>query len=124
MNHRDMIQVMAKQLESLDTDIKDVQVEYLKCRMSRPKQCFNNAVKYLMELREPHARYVLGYVLYDMGGVQVPLEHAWVFTKGKYIDVTLENPGQYVSVYEMPWEKFQAYKDTPPDLFDLNRLLR
>lgn len=82
-----MISGMYTKLASiLDPEI--VKVEGKSYSKSSPKACFANSEQYTRE--NPKSSYVLGYLLYQ----GIPIEHAWVFENGKYLDVTLDGTSE------------------------------
>lgn len=102
-------------------DVKKVTVKNEKADYAEPKQCFNNAIQYLIFEGNKKAKYVLGYTFVH----SVPIEHAWVHDGSEYIDVTLASAsGVYVSVVELDYAtamKFFKKKRFGPSLYDVVR---
>ena len=118
----ELVKSIVSNYAHLVSDVKLVKVICRQAAHSEPKACFNNAYR---AMSAPDDLYVLGFVLVQ----GVPIEHAWIKSGGRYIDVTLEPSGfEYVSVVEMPFQVLleitEANRYCPPDIFDVNRFLR
>jgi hypothetical protein len=118
-----IVKMLTRQLTNLHLDPKIVDVKIRKSRRSKPKECFNNAYKAIIDSATPSKmKYVLGYAFY----LNVPIEHAWVKDGDTYYDVTVSSDkfDCYISVGEFSLEdisEFVLKHKFPPTLYDMNR---
>lgn len=77
-------QIISEMTRHLPTTPVLCQVTVVPVKNSLPKQCFNNASKYV---KKYNAQYCLGYYLYEG---KIPIEHAWVSTDIGFLEITLE----------------------------------
>lgn len=116
-----IIKMMTSGLKNLDIKIKHVGVEFSLHARARPKECFNNAYKYVADNFDKSPIYILGFIFYR----GIPIEHAWVKDGNRHIDVTINTEdNEYFKVVEVPTDLLLAYvgeKMHAPDLQHLNR---
>lgn len=80
------------------------------CRVEK-KMCWKNSVMAMGLL--DGSEYVEGYYAVDIGDFKFPIEHGWLQSEGKVIDVTLpEDKGTY-----FPAKKY-SYKQVQDIIFD------
>lgn len=77
---------------------------------SQPKQCWQNAMKAVVELRRKSQHHVTLYVegwITIIGGIPVPIAHGWLEVGGAVVDPTLDvdeheyYPGQRFTLHEL-----------------------
>lgn len=91
-------------------------------RRAIPKQCYNNAYRFISDNTSSPYKYVLGY--YFLNG-SIPIEHAWVKIGKKHFDVTLKSISGdcfYVELESLALDElyeFVAVHKYPPSMFDL-----
>jgi hypothetical protein len=105
----------------MKTDIKEVHVSYKKTAYAEKKQCYNNAMQYLI-IENPNAKYVLGFTFVH----GIPIEHAWIKENEKYYDVTLADAAEetFVTLIELDSKQvMQFFKKHHfgPTLWDVTR---
>jgi hypothetical protein len=104
--------------------VEQVTVNYLEFDRSEPKDCYNNAFRFISDNWSHDITYILGYTLVH----GIPIQHAWVKVDGQHLDVTLD-PGTnlYFKVIEVSKVHLLAYVNDhhhAPDLYDINRFSR
>lgn len=125
MDSMDLIRMMTSNIRHLDVNIQEVKVLHKPHPHAQQKDCFNNSFRAMGSGDDD--KYVLGYLLFNAGDSEIPIEHAWVKQHGQYFDVTLDPKDQkYISLVEIDIETLNDYASEEghaPDLYSLNRFL-
>lgn len=67
-----------------DPEIEEMVNKFLKHNKVKMKECYYNSFKFCSSF--PQTYYVEGFVSFK----GIPIEHSWLFYKGKYFDLTAE----------------------------------
>lgn len=126
MNAKDLV-VMVSSGYHLPSQPKKVDVAHVASKFNKPKQCFDNAYRYLdsLPVNTTDCQYVLGFLLFR----GIPVEHAWVKVDGQYFDPTLTSHSdhEYYSLAELEFMELidvAAMCGCAPSIYDYSRWLR